>query len=265
MALNALISVCAKKIPTKVLFPVVMDLWKEVQKGDENTLEGFFHLLRLTLRNADRAVLPGLIKTIFAFFLDVFDLRHRLQAKALDAEVIDRVEESAIGSFLELVTKLNEATFKPLFTRLYDWAVIDLSEGKSIDDQRLVERKTVLLHVMMGLLTKFRHLLSPYIGILLPHLEELLSAYSRDSITDTSLWTLLVRVLGKSFEVDDGAYWTESLYLRLIPLLTAQISVFPEPTLLSGSALSVSLASLAGYNVRTYSESSQQWHLPYDS
>jgi U3 small nucleolar RNA-associated protein 10 len=44
--------------------------------------------------------------------------------------VVDRVEESAIGSFLELVTKLNEATFKPLFTRLYDWAVIDLSDGK---------------------------------------------------------------------------------------------------------------------------------------
>lgn len=40
------------------------------------------------------------------------------------------MEESAIGSFLELVTKLNEATFKPLFTRLYDWAVIDLSDGK---------------------------------------------------------------------------------------------------------------------------------------
>jgi len=44
--------------------------------------------------------------------------------------VINAIEESAIGSFLELVSKLNEATFKPLFIRLYDWAVIDLAEGK---------------------------------------------------------------------------------------------------------------------------------------
>lgn len=44
--------------------------------------------------------------------------------------MVNRIEESAIGSFLELVTKLNEGTFKPLFIRLYDWAVIDLSEGK---------------------------------------------------------------------------------------------------------------------------------------
>lgn len=33
---SALISVCAKKIPTKVLFPVVMDLWKEVHQGQES-------------------------------------------------------------------------------------------------------------------------------------------------------------------------------------------------------------------------------------
>jgi hypothetical protein len=85
--------------------------------------------------------------------------------------VINEIEESAITSFLELVVRLNEVTFKPLFIRLYDWAVIDLSEGASesccaisldiadiigVDNARLVERKVVLLHVMMGLLQKFR-------------------------------------------------------------------------------------------------------------
>ena len=46
-------------------------------------------------------------------------------------QVINEIEESAIASFLELVVRLNEVTFKPLFIRLYDWAVIDLSEGAS--------------------------------------------------------------------------------------------------------------------------------------
>ena len=97
-------------------------------------------------------------------------------------KVIETIEESAIGSFLELVTKLNETTFKPLFVRLYDWAVIDLADDKSkdclgsfsccaelgnctaIDDLRLVERKTVLLHVMMGLLERFK-VERPFSGI----------------------------------------------------------------------------------------------------
>lgn len=61
-------------------------------------MEGFFHLLRLTLKNADRAVLPTLIKTIFAFFLDVFDLRHKLHSKSMDLEV--RYLVCSIGEML---------------------------------------------------------------------------------------------------------------------------------------------------------------------
>jgi U3 small nucleolar RNA-associated protein 10 len=108
-------------------------------------MEGFFHLLRVTLRHADKQNLPTMVKPIFAFFLDVFDLRHRLQKRNFDQvvsllsrihrladiQVINEIEESAITSFLELVVRLNEVTFKPLFIRLYDWAVIDLSEGAS--------------------------------------------------------------------------------------------------------------------------------------
>jgi len=164
------LSICSKKVPTKTLFPVVMDLWKSIQnesssvrvdhltthRANGQILSAFFDLLRLVLRNADRASLPGLMKQIFAFFLDVFDLRHRLQLKSFDSEAIAIVEDSAVGSFLELVTKLNEATFRPLFVRLYDWAVIDLSEGKGIDDTRLTERRIVLFRVMMGLLNKFK-------------------------------------------------------------------------------------------------------------
>ena len=99
-------------------------------------MSSFFDLLRSVLKHADRTALPLLLKPVFAFFLDVFDLRHRLQIKGVDATSIDAVEASAIGSFLELVTKLNEATFKPLFIRLYDWAVIDLSEGKRESSER---------------------------------------------------------------------------------------------------------------------------------
>lgn len=53
----------------------------------KQAMEGFFNLLRLTLRNADRQNLPTMIKSIFAFFLDVFDLRHRLQKREVDQDV----------------------------------------------------------------------------------------------------------------------------------------------------------------------------------
>jgi len=89
----------------------------------------------------------------------------------------------------------------------------------------------------------YQHLLSPYIGTVLPHIEELLPAFVDSSLSDTSLWTLILDVLGKSFEVDDGAYWTDALQLKLIPLLVYQLPLFPEHT---PSPVARTLASLAG-------------------
>lgn len=56
-----------------------------------------------------------------------------------------------------------------------------------------------------------------------------------------------MRVLGKSFEVDDGAFWTEALYLKLIPVLALQVSVFPDQTRIStDAALPYALSAMAG-------------------
>ena len=239
------ISAAARKVPTKTVFPVVMDLWRSLQQSKAAALTSFFDILRLVLRHADKASSPGLIKPIFAFFLDVFDLRHRLGARGVDNEVIDRVENSAIASFLELVTKLSESAFKPLFIRLYDWAVIDLAEGKTIDDERLVERQMVLLHVMKGLLSKFKNLLSAYIGTLYDRIKELLGAFAAGTLRSEPLWSLLLDTLATSFTVDEGAYYTDSIHLELIPLLNSQIGLFPGSET-SAELIANALACLAG-------------------
>ena len=85
--------------------------------------------------------------------------------------------------------------------------------------------------------------MSPYIGTLLPLIEELLPAFADGTIYDETLWTLLLDVLSKSFDVDDGAFWTEALYLKIIPLLITQLPLFPSH---NPSPTTRTLASLAG-------------------
>ncbi|CAK9783229.1 hypothetical protein CC85DRAFT_281973 [Cutaneotrichosporon oleaginosum] len=241
-----LIAAAAKRVPTKTLIPVVMDLWKTINGSEAAPTEAFFALLRHTLRNADRKALPGLTKPLFAFFLDVFDLRHR-SAATLEPATVDRVETSAINSFLELVTKLSDGAFKPLFVRLYDWAVVDLSAG--VADSHVISRRIVLLHVMDGLLDRFRHLLTPYMATLLPLVDELLAAYKDGNLADSGLWTLLLSTLGKSMDVDDGAYWTDAGLLKLLPALVAQLALDDEELAIAAvgadSPPAQSLASLA--------------------
>lgn len=85
-------------------------------------MEGFFHLLRLTLRNADRQNLPSMIKSIFAFFLDVFDLRHRLQKRDVDQDVGCRITVSVDpGSDLTL-DRLSTLSKSRLLARSWSWS-----------------------------------------------------------------------------------------------------------------------------------------------
>lgn len=79
-------------------------------------------------------------------------------------------------------------------------------------------------------------------GTLFPHVEELLPAYQDGQITDEPLLILLLDVLSKSFEVDEGAFWTDASHLAMIPLL---VNLLDTP-LCASSEVSSHLAGCLG-------------------
>ena len=239
-------STISRKVPTKTLFGVLIEIWSSLQ---DEEMDGYFEILKMAIRNADRQSLSTMTKSVFSFFLEAFDRPQSLRIKGLEASQVEMITTSIIGSFLELVTKMNESTFKPFFIRLNDWAVIDTED---LNDDKAEYRKTVLLRIMQGLLEKFKNLLSPYISILLPLIQDQLSLYASSTATQESVWTLILKVLALSFEVDEGAFWTDSTLLKIIPSLVSQLAV--STTLLGENtmehpvedALTECLASLAG-------------------
>jgi U3 small nucleolar RNA-associated protein 10 len=90
-------------------------------------LQRFFKLLQRSVRRLDRNALPTAIKPLFTLYLDAFGLGQGVDA-ALDQQAHHDSRDAAIDSFLELVTKLNESTFKPLLGRLHDWALVQSEE-----------------------------------------------------------------------------------------------------------------------------------------
>ena len=83
----------------------------------------------------------------------------------LVAETVMQVERAVVDAFVELVTKLNDTAFRPLFRKLFDWAftgesraVIDhdtLSESSSVPESS-AERKIAFCNTYMGLLDYFK-------------------------------------------------------------------------------------------------------------
>lgn len=74
--------------------------------------------------------LSSAISDLIAFFLKVLQFREDVvisnEEMEVDGEVtltdVTNVEESASQALVSLVLKLSEATFRPLYYKLYDWA-----------------------------------------------------------------------------------------------------------------------------------------------
>ena len=115
---------------------------------------------------------------------------------------------------MELVVKLNETTFKPLFRKLYDWAFtqesgtrhtpLDLSLKLTVVSYKDERKRAVFCRVYAALLDYFKALMTPYMSFMIQAFTDLLESFTKSEEPDSELWASLIRVLGKSFEVDEA-------------------------------------------------------------
>ncbi len=101
----------------------------------------------------------------------------------LSPAAIGKVESSLVRSaFMRMVLKLNEAAFRPLFMRMFDWAVLDLVDDADEDAAAadgVVARQVVLFKTFNALSETLRSLVSSYYSTLLDQVVELLSGWSK--------------------------------------------------------------------------------------
>ncbi len=123
-AVGSFLASIGKHLPASESFPVILQTWPQVDKQAAQSLQRFFKLLQRAVRSLDRNALPTAIKPLFSLYLDAFGLGQMGGATAAH----DDARDAAIDSFMELVTKLNESSFKPLMGRLHDWALIEAED-----------------------------------------------------------------------------------------------------------------------------------------
>jgi len=150
-ALRSLSKSLAKRIPAKVLLPTLSDMWKPSQSFSQlvcfilvvhtfhapdycpqTKVSAYFEVLARALQFADRPTVLEHLRTMFKIFLEALDLvkadeevGFRKFSRSETHGLPPQAETGVIAAFKELVVKLNESAFKPLFRRLYDWAFVE--------------------------------------------------------------------------------------------------------------------------------------------
>ncbi|KAH9044915.1 hypothetical protein EDB83DRAFT_2406035 [Lactarius deliciosus] len=223
---------CARRVasraPTAALLSTYFEIWPSIAGAESEHIVGYFELLRRSLRNAPRPAVLEHLRPAFKVFLEGLDLRD----KRRDVD-IPRVESAAIAAFVELVAKLNDTAFRPLFRRLFDWAF-------GVTDAT-AKRKIAFCNAYVGLLDYFKSLMTPYLSFLLVPFVELLQLPNDPARPFGPEQLSVVQALSKSMSVDEGAFWRDDRLQQVMPVLVPLVA---HPSAANDDALEAALVAL---------------------
>ncbi|TRM63291.1 hypothetical protein BD626DRAFT_496170 [Schizophyllum amplum] len=197
-----------KRLPAKSLVAALLELWDTVSTNADQ-LRGYFDLLKRAYHKADRAVVIESVREALKRFTEGLEIVASSKSVAL--------EGALVAAFIEMVVKLNEAAFRPVFRKLYDWAFTGTDDGNA--------KRVTFCHLYIALLDYFRGLMNPYMSFMIPTVVELLGYFSAGALDDATLWSALLELVAKSLSYDDGSFWREAQLRKLAKPLVEQVPV----------------------------------------
>ncbi|KAF8630264.1 hypothetical protein AX17_005450 [Amanita inopinata Kibby_2008] len=207
-AMSGLAKALTKRAPSKILLSCLIEMWTTYKASSAGEITGYFEVLTRTLRAANRPLVSELLRPLTKMFLESFDVA---------SGGTTMVESHIILAFKQLVVKLNEAQFKPIYRRAYDWAFAS--------DSADIRKKVTFCHMYTSLLDFFKALMTPYTSFLLQPFIQDIQSFHKASLKDKDYWVSILDVITKSLNFDDGAYWRDDKLRQISKPLITQVSV----------------------------------------
>ncbi|KAJ3038299.1 HEAT repeat-containing protein 1 [Rhizophlyctis rosea] len=219
---NDLLSALAQKVAARVVLPAIFDQLKTALANGKASLLGLFGLVGNVITHMPKADLVQHHKELFRFFLVSFDYR-RTNGGKVSAEDLNLVENSIISSFLQLVMKMNETLFKPLFLRTIDWATSELLEKNGLSQADIDARQIFFYRLLDNLLGRLKSIIAPYYGYVFETSINRLDGFKKRK-TPVVLWTSVVSSLQKWFLYDNDGAVSDDRFEKLLAPLVSQIA-----------------------------------------
>ncbi|KAJ7330602.1 HEAT repeat-containing protein 1 [Desmophyllum pertusum] len=156
----------ACNISPRVLISAVSECYSSVVATQKECVAALMSVLAECVNGMKKDDIKTYQSNLFTLFLEALDFRvhHDLEE---DDDLVNRTEGSVIDAFLCLVVKLSEASFRPMFLRLIDWAT-RASSSK--------ERLLVFYRLCDSVAVKLKGLFVLFAGYLVKNCASLLDA-----------------------------------------------------------------------------------------
>lgn len=149
----SVLTVLSSKVPARVVLPAIMKQIPSVFDSGPESVAALFKFVTSVMGTITRSEITDFMPDLTKFFLESFDVR--LKATKLTEDELSSCETDIINSFLQLVLKLNETYFKPLFLKMVDWCTLNISFA-ALEEKEKIKRQLVMFKLLDEFLDRLK-------------------------------------------------------------------------------------------------------------
>ncbi|KAI6709306.1 hypothetical protein JHW43_008174 [Diplocarpon mali] len=214
----------AKQVDAKNIFSALEKSWEQASATGTLALHEYLGVLSIAIDKHPKTVVTKYSPILAKIFQNAFDLRRKWTAAADDrftAEAIAEIEGEINEVAVKMIYKLNDATFRPIFSNLIEWAS---SLPKKDKAGRVLRLQSIygFMSVFFGYL---KSIVTNYATYLVENAVEILGTVDPKDNASKELWSRVLRTLTKCFEHDQDDFWQAPSHFSVVaPVLCEQFT-----------------------------------------
>lgn len=241
-----LLETLSSHIDPKKLLVAYIDSWNFCVTANWDSINLFLVSIDIIISSVERKVVSSIASGLVGFLLKAFEAR--TLGDKHDANTYSRIEMSLIKTGLQIVMKLNDKTFRPLYVRMVRWAIDGEGSSPNFDP---VQRKVIFFKFSGKMFGSLKSIVTSYYGYVVDATCDILDEYLDDekrtalaaNKASNPLRTTIFNTLAVCFQYDREEFWQASARFDKIStsLLAQYVNIDPN----QGKALVKTVVALA--------------------
>lgn len=218
------LNLLVKHVETSILLKSLISIWvqKKFYENDHTENLGLYlNCVESTIDVLEKKSAIGNATPFLKWLITSFEFRSYCEDNdKFNNNTIHRLEASFHKCGITFIMKLNDKTFRPLFSALTRWAVN--GEDAQIEE---MSRYLSFFKFFNKLQEELKSIITSYYSYMIEPVCELLNKFTNKEISDVNLKRILLISLNASFKYDQDDYWNQELrFDMLCKPLFAQLS-----------------------------------------
>jgi U3 small nucleolar RNA-associated protein 10 len=186
----------------------------------------YLQLLGMTIDKHPKSSISKNVSSLSTIFLQALDFRRQYRAEDQSRDVpsaeADRIQDAVNMVALQMIYKLNDAVFRPIFSQLMDWAKSGLAKNDAVG-RRL--RQESVFAFLAAFFENLKSIVTSYASYMVENATTILKETDVRKVEERELWKRVLRALSRSFEHDQDGFWQAPAHFSAVaPVLLDQFS-----------------------------------------